>query len=187
MKGTFEMYILLTTKNHNMKATQISREKLAEILWGINTPTFVGIEYRTVYLRGKKLRTSCPYDAITKTEKGVFLIGASYEKGVKNALKKRKDTTTPVNVQPRTWGTRLSNSLVSHKGGFYLTLRRMKNSVRSQTFRANGDEIAPNMYFEHKYETEKAPYPQNLVMQQELRLDNILSITLRGVRYEIGA
>ena len=169
------------------KVVKISREKLAEILWAINTATFVGIEYRTVYLRGKKLRTSCPYDAITKTEKGVFLIGCTYEKGIQNALKKRKDTTTEFSAQPRKWGARLSKSLVEHKGTFYLTLRRMKNSVRSQTFRANGNEIAPNMYFEHKYETEKAPYPQNLVMQQELRLDNILSITLRGVRYEIGA
>jgi hypothetical protein len=170
-----------------MKAQKISREQLANVLWGINTPTFVGIEYRTVYLKGQKLYTSCPYDAITKTEKGVFLIGASYEKGIKNALKKRKDTTTPVNVQPRTWGTRLSNSLLSHKGGFYLTLRRLANSTRSQIFRANGNEIAPDIYHEYKYASKNEVYPNNLVMQQELKLDNILSITLRGIRYEIGA
>ena len=162
-----------------------SIENLAQILWGINTPTFVSVEYTTEYRRGKHLQKDCPVEIIQKTEKAVFLIGSTYRKGIQNALKKRKDLTTTFEVMERTWGTRLSNSLVQHKGSYYLTVRRLRNSIRSQVFTSNGSENSEAIYKQYKRPSDSGDYPKNLIIQQDVKISNIKTLTIRGVKYEI--
>lgn len=171
--------------NQKQRQMKTNIETIAELLWGINTPTFVSVEYTTEYIRGKHLQKGCPLEAIQKTEKAVFLIGSSYRKGIENVLKKRKDLTTTFEIMERTWGTRLSNSLVEHKGSYYLTVRRLRNSVRSQVFTSNGSENPEAIYRQYKRASDSSEYPKNLVVQQDVKISNIKSLKIRGVKYEI--
>jgi hypothetical protein len=173
--------------NQKQRQMKTNIETIAQLLWAINTPTFVSVEYTTEYRRGKHLQKDCPLEVIQKTEKSVFLIGSSYKKGIQNALKKRKDLTTTFEVMERTWGTRLSNSLVEHNGNYYMTVRRLKNSVRSQTFtsNSNGSENSEAIYKQYKRPSDSGDYPKNLVLQQDIKISNVKFITIRGVKYEI--
>lgn len=153
----------------------ISQDALAQMLLNYKGTTLVGLTYKTEYIPGRNLYKG--YEAVTKIETGVFLIGGSYAKAAK-----RIDPAAE--IQPRTWGTHLSNSLIEHKGQFYLQFRRLKNSTRQKTYFVGGIETAYNAVKDWFYKRDNDnPYGLSF---QNVRFDNILTITFGGVRYKVS-
>lgn len=158
-----------------MKTISISQDTLAQMLLTFKGTTFVGLTYKTEYLPGKNVRSGNP--AVMKIESGVFLIGGSYAKAAK-----RIDPAAE--IQPRTWGMHLSNSLIEHKGQFYLQFRRLQNSLRQKAYFVGGIETAYNAVKDWFYGRDNDnPYGLSF---QNVRFDNILTITFGGVRYKVS-
>ena len=145
-----------------MKKVKISREQAAEIFWGIKTPIFIKITIVTVK-SGDKLNSGCPFDYIRKKEAAVVLTGFN-----------------PKDRDGSGWGTRLSNALLCHKGHYYLTFKKLKNPI-SVEYRSNGLAVPKDVAENWIASTNVKPF------KQEVRLDNLLGFTLKGVTYEIGA
>ena len=163
-----------------MTKAVISREDAALILGSVVNPTFVGLTYKTAYVRGKSIRATAPYD-LEKVESGVFLLGQSYKDATEKAAKKA-GVPAP-EIQPRTWGVHISKTLIEHKGQFYVQLRRLKNSRRKQEFKTStGIEVGYKDVASFFYDR---PQKQNEIMYQDFKVENILTFTLHGTTYRI--
>lgn len=158
----------------------INREDAAILLGSVINPTFVGLTYKTTYVRGKGIRATAPYD-LEKVESGVFLLGQSYADATAKATKKAGISAPE--VQSRTWGVHVSKTLIEHKGSFYVQLRRLKNSRRKQEFKTStGVSVSYKDIAQYFYDR---PQNEKGVMYQDFKVESIITFTLHGTTYRI--
>jgi hypothetical protein len=167
---------------------KISKRNLIELLMGVNKSTFVNVTMKTPVRMNK---TGNPfYDRIEKISSTNFLLGNSYEDRVRSNQEKEHLNGNFVSEQPKGKLHVSKCVLVDEKTKtvFYVMLERFDEIKPQNIYIVDGNDPIEKVLFEEwmikSYDSQKQKQERK-VMVITVKIENIIGITLDGVRYEI--
>lgn len=126
----------------------------------------------------------------TKVSRVNGMIGFRYANSVNNQLA-REDKETDFVAQPRRWGNHIPGTpLIENKGSFYLEFK-VEKSLDYRYEDCNGNPLSAeetekvNAVLASKYSKPKTQGTQKEIILRDYSIENILSITYKGICYLI--
>jgi|TARA_B100001093_G_scaffold519811_1_gene610666 hypothetical protein len=150
----------------------INQNELERLTTSFEKGDFINLVTLTKVKMNKK---NNPYfDKVFKTSKKNVRLLPDYEK--------RKQKTNPTFEVKENWFEHISDCVVKHRNNDnkYLMIEGFENVHTSNDYEFNGNEI-----FKDDFETYLPTYQSRDVNVMTIKLDNIKSITYKGVKYEI--
>ena len=163
----------------------ITVENLKGVLLNLKGSQFVTI---SALVEARSRKTGNPYKAIYKLSKVNGISGADYENSVNNQLE-REGKENDFSAGERSWGTRISPTLVENKGKSYLAMHVQKTSKPTYLVDKNSmltviDKKKIENFIIQPSKPTQGGVEKN-VIYRNYSLENIKYIAIGGEKYRV--
>jgi hypothetical protein len=171
------------------QTTTVTVSELVEVLKTIEIGTFANIQYR---INVRMNKTGNPYhDKVFKHYKGNIYTGSNYMERVKNNLIKegKINEANAIEAKPSNVGTHVSKCVLynAKHDKYYLQYEWFEEIKPQVEYTFEGDNIGRELFqqFEVKksYGSSTQADLERKVNTQTVTVDNIIAISLNGIRY----